>query len=467
VLDKISEDLLDTKGLLVEGKPFNALEKAQKLTDRISKTVSKLLELGDLVPGTIQDLVEQAHKILGKSRQDLAKQIINFEALRERQVQDILLAAPIGGGGRSAARLREIQARQLGRLNMGVFGPGYTIDPAYQNLMDMDPEGFRGPEIQLAQAKARRGMFQRLGNAATKKLTEKQDFLYDVGFSSEEVEKMTADLESLEKQYFEAATAADKFAESIEGVDASPLGSFAKGVTQTLSAWRAEMTNFTDIGKKFTENFASGMGTAFSNIVLGAKNAKEAFRDFALDFMKMATEMLMQKAVQMLLGSLLGGPVYATNFIGPVPQGAIYSKAGGGLISGTPSQTDNTLIYAATGEYVIPTRTVQKFGVNHFDQYLNGNMEKNFTSKVFYSDGGLIGGRGRPYSIPGQSGSISGSSSQQARVNVNVVVNNDKGTVTSQADAEAQSQFLAQGFQRAIQEELIRQQRQGGLFRQR
>lgn len=64
--------------------------------------------------------------------------------------------------------------------------------------------------------------------------------------------------------------------------------------------------------------------------------------------------------------------------------------AGGGQIPGQPSTRDNQLIWAASGEYVIPTSIVQQHGVDFFDALIGRTTTKSGRGGGFAS-GGIIG----------------------------------------------------------------------------
>jgi TP901 family phage tail tape measure protein len=68
--------------------------------------------------------------------------------------------------------------------------------------------------------------------------------------------------------------------------------------------------------------------------------------------------------------------------------------ADGGRIPGTPSNKDNRLIMAATGEYVIPTRIVNALGVGFFDNLIGRPSAKypgDGSGGIAFAEGGFIG----------------------------------------------------------------------------
>lgn len=66
----------------------------------------------------------------------------------------------------------------------------------------------------------------------------------------------------------------------------------------------------------------------------------------------------------------------------------------GGLVPGPSSDHDNRLAAIATGEFVIPSRVVRKFGADHFQSYLTGGASGVTAMPISawgYETGGLVG----------------------------------------------------------------------------
>jgi hypothetical protein len=359
------------------------------------------------------------------------------------QIPNVLRDFAIDGSGPAASALRASRMAQFNRLNVG---NNYNLSPQFLSAMGLDPSGARGPEAQLSQAKAQSAMFSSFAAIDSQK-AQSSTLVEDV-----------AKYQQLAETWNELANSADKLVKSIEG-QGDALKSFSFGVTSVLSEWKSQMQNFTEIGASMMQNFADGISTSLTSIIMKSQNAKEAFRDFALSFIESAVKMLMHKAVTMMLGAALGGlggAAAATTNIGfATATGGAY--ANGGVIPGRPSKNDNVLIHAATGEYIIPTPVVQKYGVRFFDNLVKGG---NFTSKVpHYATGGVVGGAPLPQGSTLTPGGV--------QVNVSVVVNNQDGTVTSEVESAQQGEMIGRGLRMAIQEEMYRQQRQGGMFRKR
>lgn len=352
----------------------------------------------------------------------------------------------VGGSGPASAALRNLRMSRVQGINKS--------DYMFFDLMQMDPTGKRGPEVTLAQAKAQEDMFLALGR-------QKEIYAQTAGLLEDQKTKAL----ELAEAYYEQAAAANKVVESIQG-QGGAIKSFTHGITSTLSQWRSEMKNFSEIGSQMATGFANTLSDGLTSIVLRSKDAKEAFRDFALSFIEMAVKMLMQKAVMMIFGSLLGPlsmaasaglPATNASFGGAI-AGVNGGYAKGGRIPGMPSDRDNQLAYVASGEYVIPAKIVQKYGTRFFDNLISGN----FTSKVLaYSSGGYVGAQPSHFSGPGMM-------APSAAVTVNVTVNNngaDSEVTTSTAREDADN--LARTLTGLVRTELEKQTRQAGMFRKR
>lgn len=405
--------------------------------------------------GAIQTILDAA-ALKGKEAIEKGKtQEEKFLASNRQAFASLLPSMVVDGPGSAAESLRRMRVSVAGRLNTNndLMPPG---------ILSYDSPMKRDAELQVAQQKALSGYASKLGDKASAEAQALNPAAADYTTKRDELEKLA-------ESYYSAANAADKFVAAIQG-EGGTLGSLANGVTNTLSTWSAEMQNFTQIGVEFTNNFASGMSTAFSDMITKSKSAKDAFKDFAVSFLDTAVNLLMQKAVQSLLGgifSYFGGGIgaVASTAIGgwsssPSSANGPIAAASGGLLPGSPSKQDNMMIYAASGEYVIPTSVVQKYGKAHFDSYLTGN----FTSKVpHYADGGMVSPMGPAtgnYSAP-----MRANQAANVPVSVNVNITNTAAGQTITADNAAQkADSLARGIQLAVQSEILRQHRQGGIF---
>jgi lambda family phage tail tape measure protein len=250
-------------------------------------------------------------------------------------------------------------------------------------------------------------------------------------------------------------------AASLELVNRELLGagdawsSFREGFVSVMDDFHVQARNFTSLGKEMANSLSNGLGNAFSDIALGTEKASQAFANFGKSMLQTATQMMMQKAVQMLLGSVFGGvgglfsgfvTSSATSGGSVPPRGGF---ASGGLLAGPPSSKDNLLIQAATGEYVLRASAVQKFGAAHFDAYNRGELPASVRG---YATGGVVGSPMMPATSSGKSG-----------VNVSVTVNVQKdGATTSNVESSDGAEKFGANLAAFVQNQILLSKRQGG-----
>jgi lambda family phage tail tape measure protein len=228
-----------------------------------------------------------------------------------------------------------------------------------------------------------------------------------------------------------------------------------------MDDFHVQARNFTSLGKEMANSLSTGLGNAFSDIALGTEKASQAFANFGKSMLQTATQMMMQKAVQMMLGSVFGGfggflASSASSEAMAFHNATSTKRATGGLLAGPPSSKDNLLIQAATGEYVLRASAVQKFGAAHFDAYNRGELPASVRG---YATGGVVGSPMMP----------SSSSGGKPGVNVSVTVNVQKdGATTSSVESSDGAEKFGANLAAFVQNQILLAKRQGGqLARQR
>lgn len=268
------------------------------------------------------------------------------------------------------------------------------------------------------------------------------------------------DAESWKKHkeaYLDFASTYNREIETIIGKNGDMVSSFVDGVTEMTSKWRAAATNFSDIGRNITTGLVDNMASGFTDIAMNAKSADEAVAEFGKNMLRMAIQMLSQKALQMVFGSILGGIGGGAGALvagtAGTATGPLYSPgmSGGGLLSGAPSSRDNMLVPMASGEFVIPAHRVRQYGVSTFEAYRNGSVRE-----TGFSTGGAFG----------YTPASGGGGHSSPNVTVNVSINGDGSNAKSSvgnvtAGAEQLGRTMQQVAERVVSEHL----RQGGLLR--
>jgi hypothetical protein len=95
----------------------------------------------------------------------------------------------------------------------------------------------------------------------------------------------------------------DKFKEAWDAM--------SQNITDAKTPLMEFIENINQVTASIAENLATGMTDAFMSIIDGTKSAKEAFKAFAVDFLKQVTSMILKAtilyAIQSALGMVGGG----------------------------------------------------------------------------------------------------------------------------------------------------------------
>jgi lambda family phage tail tape measure protein len=192
-----------------------------------------------------------------------------------------------------------------------------------------------------------------------------------------------------------------------------------------------------------TSNLAQQGFQSLGDAITGlAINGTANFREFASGILKATAQMIIQqfvlKAIMQAIGFAGGGA-----FVRPSPDGAFFQSMGTGF--------DNSLGAGATGSFGLGSQ----FSVG---SVFGGGRAAGgpVASGTTY----LVGERGPELFMPGRSGTIVPNG---AMGGTNVVVNVDAGGTSVEGD-QAQAKQLGVAVSAAVQAELVKQQRPGGLL---
>lgn len=289
---------------------------------------------------------------------------------------------------------------------------------------------------------------------------------------SAEFNTYQAQLES----FLAAEAAAEDSLRRLQGVNNNAIDSLKDGFTSVADHWAATANNLSEIGSSAMQTMSSSFGQAWGTFISGANSAGEAMQQFGYNVSSALAQMAAQKSFETILGAVFkglgsgGGFSFASGGIvsttSSTVNGAMFDYGGelatGGMVPGNPSPKDSVLIYAAPGEFVIPTSVVRQWGRQHFEQYLNPIPA--------YSEGGYIpspGGSSYSDYVPVASkADFSPQGGQSVTAPVNVTVNVDsQGNARSEISAEEQGRQLGKTIQAAVERIIVENQRQGGYFR--
>jgi hypothetical protein len=239
---------------------------------------------------------------------------------------------------------------------------------------------------------------------------------------------------------------------------AKPFAEIASAIRES----REELTKLTSTSSltiASANTISSAFGNAFKGIVSGSMTAREAlagmFQSIADSFADMVAQMIVEWIKMMVLKGIEA-------IINPMAGLASLGGGGGGLSSGFSAGTASAIPTDAAG-WGAAFSTPLKFATGGiapggFTAFANGGMVTGPTM-------GLVGeGRYNEAIVPLPNGkSIPVELGGASQGNVNVVVNVDaKG---SQVEGnEAQSKQLGRVVSAAVQAEIVKQQRPGGLL---
>jgi TP901 family phage tail tape measure protein len=119
------------------------------------------------------------------------------------------------------------------------------------------------------------------------------------------------------------------------------------------------------------QTFKSEFSQAFKDFASGAKDAKEAFRDFALTIAGNIQGKIIDIGVDSLFGSIFGNKTK--------------KFASGGLVTGGSGVKDDVIAKLTAGEYVVDKKTVQAYGSDYFKS-LQNSADIKLTNQYDYND---------------------------------------------------------------------------------
>jgi len=271
-------------------------------------------------------------------------------------------------------------------------------------------------------------------------------------------------------------------------------GSFVDSFKAKFEGLRRDLKDLSAVGAEVASSLSQNLGNAFGDFVTGAKNAKDAFRSFVLSVLGDAARAFASKAVQQLLGLLIGsvgigggGAIGSTaasvagvasgGFVGlagggRVPtlltggeyvfspsaasrvgssmlnglnRGSVRKMAGGGaLVTGGSGLMDDVPAGLKPGSFVVRKAMVQHYGASYLSGLANGG-----TVATMMADGGNVGGTTATMAMPpltplqfadgGAVPYVGSAGSGATSVQIGVTVNDNRTTTTSATEGGAGS----------------------------
>ncbi len=256
---------------------------------------------------------------------------------------------------------------------------------------------------------------------------------------------------------------------------------FLDGFKSEMEQSKQSLMNFTEAGASAGASLKSNLAGSFTDFITGAQTASEAIKGFGASVLKTVAQLATQKAVEFVLGAIFnsvptssysggstGGPTSLGSYTqssaggGPSSLGSFSSMkkyASGGMLQGGSGMSDDLLVRAMGGEFIVNKEATAK----HYNLLKAINAGEEVPR---YAEGGPVGqSRGtRPMSA-GTNGGIS--------VSIYVTVNSDGKATDTKTSAsgggmnEGQGNELGKMLRGVVVEEIINQQRPGGVLARR
>ena len=281
--------------------------------------------------------------------------------------------------------------RPATQASMGFsFTPG-ILDPSFKN--SGGESAVRNQLNAIEEAQKRQEAAQKAAAAASKKAaTEYQQFLNTIGRGTTPLQNAAFQIRQAEENLakFQSRMTPEQLEQAniyLEGLRTKmdEIGFKEKwdAMGASIEAAKTPLMEFYDqlkqVGDSIAESFASGITDAFMAFIDGSKSAEEAFKEFAVNFLKQITQMILKATILYAIQTALGG---AGGGLGGLfgGGGGIYGAGGvfrggrelkkfanGGVVSSPtlfPMSSGAGLMGEAGPEAIIPlTRRGGKLGV--------------------------------------------------------------------------------------------------------
>lgn len=160
------------------------------------------------------------------------------------------------------------------------------------------------------------------------------------------------------------------------------------------------LKSIVQITNQIMNSFAGGLADAFLDFAQGAKTAEQAFNQFAQNFLRQITQMILQAQIFKILNESGAGDdggffrnLATAAFAKPVQSpGGATGMATGGYVSGPGTGTSDSIpTWLSNGEFVMTAAAVKKFGTGFFDRINSLARGPSRISKSnHFADGGLV-----------------------------------------------------------------------------
>jgi hypothetical protein len=262
-----------------------------------------------------------------------------------------------------------------------------------------------------------------------------------LGPLTEAQEKLRKELQNIVNIRERLGTAVATSADNARTTAAAQVQTPQEKIEERIGALKKELADLTNVGN-IAITVADGIGTAFGDsfkgIISGSMTAKEALASFFTSVADMFLDMAAQIIAKMITMAILN------QILGVLP-------GIGGAGSGTLALSSNPNVGAYMGGGGIEGITMGTFG---------GAMAKG--GPVSSGQTYMVGERGPELFVPGRSGTIV-ANDKMGGGSTNVIVNVDAKGSSVEGNEQGANQ-LGRVISAAVQSELIKQQRPGGIL---
>lgn len=220
-----------------------------------------------------------------------------------------------------------------------------------------------------------------------------------------------------------------------------------------LKEARNDLQDIKVLGTTVTESFSSGMASAFNSIIQGTSSVKDAFKNMAVSVLQALAQVLARMMMVQLIGAAMGMFAPTAQAAGQVNAATGAAK---GLAGSVNPMADGLIKIGPAGR--------------------TGGIMSNGVKLPGYSQGGIASGSQAGYPallhgteavVPlpnGRSIPVEMSGGGTNNVSVNVNVSGSSTAETSMQSDNKQAGNLGKAIAMAVQEELQRQKRPGGIL---
>lgn len=165
-----------------------------------------------------------------------------------------------------------------------------------------------------------------------------------------------------------------------QGLQGDSQGSFFTAFGSKIKGFSKDLRDLSVVGEQVGASLSSSLSNAFGDFVTGAKNAKDAFRSFILSLLGDSARAFATKAVQQLLGLVLGSFGLGTGPPAVAASGGYIGLASGGSVPAL----------LTGGEYVFSAPAAARLGPSLLNGLNRGTIRKAGGGAIVTGGSGMM-----------------------------------------------------------------------------